>query len=137
MNTLPIGKRLILFDGYCNLCNAAVQFIIKHDIKDVFMFASLQSEVGLELQREIDIDKNIDSIILFEPPQAIYYKSLAAFKIASHLSGLFKLAILFRIFPKFITDKIYDFIAKNRYKWFGKQNNCMLPSKELKAKFLE
>ncbi|MBR9853956.1 MAG: thiol-disulfide oxidoreductase DCC family protein [Algicola sp.] len=132
------SKKIILFDGVCNLCNNSVQFVIQRDKKDVFRYASLQSEIGQQLlsQRHIDT-KTVDSIILIEPGVAYYTKSDAALEIAQNLGGLWKLSAVFTWIPTAIRNRIYDFIAKNRYKWFGKQESCMIPTPELKAKFLD
>lgn len=138
MLNLPFDKKIILFDGVCNLCNSAVQFIIKHDKKDVFRFVALQSELGQEILNYIGIDvKNIDSIVLYEPGVAYYYKSDAALQIAGNLNGLFSLGTVFKILPTGIRNELYDYIAKNRYKWYGKKESCMVPTPELKIKFLE
>ena len=132
------NKKIILFDGVCNLCNSAVQFIIKHDKKDVFRFVTLQSDLGQEICDYIGVDPKItDSIILYEPGIAYYYKSEAAFKIASQLGGFYGFLLIFNILPKRFNNSIYDYIAKNRYKWYGKKEQCMIPSAELKAKFLD
>lgn len=121
----------------CNLCNSSVQFVIKRDKKDVFRYAALQSEVGQHLVAERGIDATkVDSIILIEPGVAYYTKSDAALEIAQDLGGLWKLSAIFTWIPTSIRNGIYDFIAKNRYKWFGKQDACMIPTPELKAKFL-
>jgi predicted DCC family thiol-disulfide oxidoreductase YuxK len=137
MQNLPFNKKIILFDGVCNLCNSAVQFVIKHDKDDVFRFVALQSELGQEILAYIGLDvKNIDSIVLYEPGVAYYYKSDAALQIAKRLNGLFSLGIIFKIIPTGIRNSLYDYIAKNRYKWYGKKESCMLPTPELKAKFL-
>jgi predicted DCC family thiol-disulfide oxidoreductase YuxK len=138
MQNFPLNKKIILFDGVCNLCNSAVQFIIKHDKGDVFRFVALQSELGQEILAHIGIDtKNIDSIVLYEPGIAYYYKSDAALQIAKRLNGLFSLGIIFKIIPTGIRNRLYDYIAKNRYKWYGKKESCMIPTPELKIKFLE
>lgn len=134
---LPKNKKIILFDGVCNLCNSAVQFIIERDKKDVFRFVALQSDLSLEICNYIGIDPKItDSIILYEPGIAYYYKSEAALKIASQLDGFYSFLGSFNFLPKKIKDSIYDYIAKNRYKWYGKKEDCMIPTPELKAKFL-
>ena len=134
---LPKNKKIILFDGVCNLCNSAVQFIIERDKKDIFRFVALQSDLGLEICNYIGIDPKItDSIILYEPGIAYYYKSEAALKIASQLDGFYSFLGSFNFLPKKIKDSIYDYIAKNRYKWYGKKEDCMIPTPELKAKFL-
>ncbi|RIV69042.1 thiol-disulfide oxidoreductase DCC family protein [Flagellimonas aequoris] len=131
------NKKIILFDGVCNLCNGSVQFVIKRDKKDVFRYAAIQSEVGEQLITERHIDTNqVDSIILIEPGVAYFTKSDAALEIAGELGGLWKLTSIFKWIPKSIRDVIYDFVARNRYKWFGKQESCMIPTPELKAKFL-
>ncbi|MCP9200435.1 thiol-disulfide oxidoreductase DCC family protein [Gramella sp. GC03-9] len=138
MAQLPENKKIILFDGVCNLCDGAVQFIIKHDKKDVFRYASLQSELGKELVKERGMDQEeIDSIMLIEPGVAYYRKSTAALEIARDLSGGYSLLKNFLFIPEVMRDRIYDFIAKNRYKWFGKKEQCMIPTPELKAKFLD
>ncbi len=137
MESLPKNKKIILFDGVCNLCNASVQFVIKHDKKDLFRFVALQSDLGAAIIRHIGIDqKNIDSVILYEPGVAYYYKSSAALEIAKHFGGFFNFATLFRIVPAFLRNPIYDYVAKNRYKWYGKNESCMIPTPELKSKFL-
>lgn len=137
MLNLPPNKKIILFDGVCNLCNSAVQFVIEHDSKDVFRFVALQSELGQDILVHIGIDsKNIDSIILYEPGVAYYYKSSAAIEIARSLGGFLHFGTIFRVIPTGIRNQVYDYIAKNRYKWYGKKESCMLPTEELKAKFL-
>lgn len=137
MQRLPTNKKIILFDGVCNLCDSAVQFIIKYDKKDVFRFVALQSELGQEILKHIGINsKNIDSIVLYEPGIAYYYKSSAALEIAKNLGGFFHFGTIFRIIPTGIRNQLYDYIAKNRYQWYGKTETCMIPSKELKNKFL-
>lgn len=134
---LPENKKIILFDGVCNLCQASVQFVINHDQKDVFRFVSLQSELGQEIIKYIGIaNQNIDSVILYEPGISYYYKSDAALQIAKNLGGIFHLGTLFRILPTRFRNFLYDCIAKNRYKWFGKQKKCLVPTLELAAKFL-
>ncbi|MGQ7947746.1 thiol-disulfide oxidoreductase DCC family protein [Flavobacterium sp. WC2509] len=137
MFDFPLNKKIILFDGVCNLCNTAVQFVIQHDTKDVFRFVALQSELGQEILKHIGINpKNIDSIILYEPGVAYYYKSSAAIQIARSLGGFLHFGTVFRIIPTAIRNQLYDYIAKNRYKWYGKKESCMIPTPELKTKFL-
>jgi predicted DCC family thiol-disulfide oxidoreductase YuxK len=138
MQNLPPNKKIILFDGVCNLCNSAVQFIIKHDKKDVFRFVALQSDKGQEIMAYIGIDpKNIDSIVLYEPGVAYYYKSDAVLQIAKGLHGIYSIGVIFKILPNRIRNQLYDYIAKNRYKWYGKKESCMIPATDLKIKFLE
>lgn len=135
---LPKNKKIILFDGVCNLCNNSVNFIIKHDKKDVFRFASLQSEIGQKLVSERGLDPDeLDSIVLIEPGIAYYRKSTAALEISRELSGGYSLLKNFLFLPESLRDVVYDLVANNRYKWFGKQESCMIPTPELKAKFLD
>lgn len=134
---LPENKQLILFDGVCNLCNSAINYIIKHDKNNVFMFAPLQSEAGKQIIEKFKIDTNqIDSILLYTSENDLTYKSTAALKISRKLGFPRNLLTIFFILPTFIRNGVYDFIARNRYKWFGKKDACMIPTKELKAKFL-
>jgi len=134
---IPKDKKIILFDGVCNLCNSAVQLIIKHDKKDLFRFVALQSDLGVEICKHIGVDQqNTDSIILYEPGIAYYYKSEAALEIASKLGSFYSLLALFKFLPNSFSDIIYDWIARNRYKWYGKKESCMIPTPELKIKFL-
>ncbi|NNE76444.1 MAG: DUF393 domain-containing protein [Pricia sp.] len=131
-------KKVILFDGTCNLCNSTVQFVIEKDRKDLFRFAPLQSDTGTKMIAERNIDTSkIDSIILIEPGVAYYTKSTAALEIGRHLRGYRTLSSILRLIPNTLRDIVYDFIARNRYRWFGKENECMVPTPELKAKFLD
>lgn len=135
---VPKDKRLILFDGVCNLCNSSVLYVIKRDKKNLFMFAPLQSQVGKQIIEKYNIDTSkVDSIILYTPEKGIVSKSTAALKIASKLSFPTNTLSVFLIVPAFIRNWVYDFIAKNRYKWYGKKEACMVPTPELKSKFLE
>ena len=138
MEKLPKDKKIILFDGVCNLCDSAVQFIIKHDKKDIFRFISLQSDLGKEITNYLGINRtNLDSIILYQPGYAYYHKSQAVFEIAKDLGGIYSLSTIFSVLPSSLTNNMYDYIAKNRYNWYGKKVSCMLPTNDLKAKFLE
>ncbi|WDF65594.1 thiol-disulfide oxidoreductase DCC family protein [Flavobacterium sp. KACC 22763] len=131
------NKKIVLFDGVCNLCSSAVQFIINHDKKDIFRFVSLQSDLGVLICKHLGISfSKMDSIILYDPKTAYFYKSSAIIEIAKNFGGLWKLTPIFRIVPIFISDRIYDYVAKNRYNWYGKKESCMIPTPELKAKFL-
>ena len=134
---LPKDKKIILFDGVCNLCNASVQYVIDRDKKDVFRFAALQSDIGSKILRHIGADERYtDSIVLYEPGVAYHYKSSAALEIAKELGGIFSISTVFKIIPDGIRNLNYDFVAKNRYKWYGKEENCRIPTPELQAKFL-
>jgi predicted DCC family thiol-disulfide oxidoreductase YuxK len=137
MVDLPKNKKIILFDGICNLCNDSVLKVIKYDKKDHFVFAALQSKSGQDIINYLKIDvSKTDSIILYEPDVAYDIKSTAALKIMKDFGGFWVLTQVFEILPTPIRDYFYDYIAKNRYKWFGKKESCMIPTPELKAKFL-
>lgn len=123
----------VLFDGVCNLCNASVNFIIDRDPKGYFRFAALQSDAAKALGETVTGDP--DSVILYEDGKR-YDKSTAALRIARRLSGLWPVLYMGIIVPRPIRDVVYRFIARNRYKWFGKSDACRLPSPELKARFL-
>ena len=132
-----INHPVILFDGVCNLCNASVQFIIKRDKKQIFRFAALQSQFGQKVVDSFNLsDKKIDSVILLEN-NSVKIKSDAALRIAKQLGGIYSLLYVFIILPKFIRNSVYDFIARNRYSWFGKNESCMIPTPELKRLFIE
>lgn len=135
---LPQDKLIILFDGVCNLCDGTVRFVIDHDKHDRFRFAALQSDTGKMLVRARGIDTSeVDSIILIEPGVAYYTKSAAALEIAKNFGGAWKLLAVFEWVPPPIRNWVYDRVAKNRYKWFGKKDACMVPNEELKARFLD
>lgn len=135
---LTENKAIILFDGVCNFCNNTVNSIIKQDKNDLFRFVALQSTKGMEICKYLGIDRSkTDSIVLFMPGEAYYIKSEAALKIASKLGGLYLFLNLFSLLPRNITDIVYDYIAKNRYKWFGKKDQCMMPDAQVREKFLD
>ena len=135
---VPANKKLILFDGVCNLCNSSVQYAIKHDKNNLFLFTALQSNIGQNIIEHYNIDTSkIDSILLYTPEKGIHYKSTAALKVAWQLGFPINLLAIFLIVPNFIRNWVYDFIAKNRYKWYGKKEACMIPTPELKSKFLD
>lgn len=137
MTDLPSNKKIILFDGVCNLCNNFVNKIIEKDKDNIFVFASLDSEIGKKITDYLKIDTNkIESIILYEPGISYDFKSTAALKILKEFGGLWWFLQIGYILPETIRDGIYDIVAKNRYKWFGKKDSCMIPTPELKAKFL-
>lgn len=128
----------VFFDGVCNLCNGAVQFIIRHDKKSMYRFASLQSDFAKDILNKYQIN-------ITEPPQSIlllrngkiYSESSAALRIAQKLGGSWKLLSVFLIIPEFIANGMYRFVARNRYKWFGKRDSCMIPTPELRDRFLD
>ncbi len=128
---------ILLFDGVCNLCNSAVQFVIKRDKKKKFLYTSLQSKTGQKLLLKYGLNlSDFDSFILIEN-EKYFTKSTAALKVAKGLGGIWSMLYIFIIIPKFTRNAIYDFIARNRYKWFGKRDECMLPSPEFKDRFLQ
>lgn len=131
-------NKIILFDGVCNLCNNSVQFVIEHDREDIFRFAALQSTIGKKLMDDRGIDPSqMDSIVLIEPGIAYYTKSTAALKIARSLGGIWGFARFLEWIPEGIRNRVYDHIANNRYKWYGKKDACMVPTPELMSKFLD
>jgi predicted DCC family thiol-disulfide oxidoreductase YuxK len=135
---IPDNKKIILFDGVCNLCNQSVLKVIRNDKKNTFLFATLQSEKGQEIINYLKIDvSKIDSIILYQPGISYDIKSTAALKIMNDFGGFWILTQIFFLFPKGLRDFVYDYVAKNRYKWFGKKDSCMIPSTKLMDKFLK
>ncbi len=134
---LPKDKKIILFDGVCNLCDTVVQRIIKADKNDQFRFMWLGADNAKHLLDLVGIDPlKTDSIVLFEPGKKHYIESQAVLRIAYHLSGPYKLLGVFKILPKSIADRLYRFIARNRYGVFGKKQACLLPEKNILNKFL-
>lgn len=116
---------VILFDGVCNLCNGTVDFLMKRDRKKQFRFASLQSETGEFLRLQYRIPADSDSVILIKS-ETVFFKSDAAFEIAGMLPYPWKIAAFLKVIPKKIRNRIYDWIAKNRYRWFGKRDTCRI-----------
>jgi predicted DCC family thiol-disulfide oxidoreductase YuxK len=132
MNENPV----ILFDGICNLCNSSVQYVLKYDAKKMFRFAALQSDAGQALLNKYNLPTTgFDSFVLIQNDKA-YLKSTAALMVAKQLNGFIKLLYAFIIIPSFIRNFIYNFIAKNRYKWFGQKDSCIMPTADLKSRFL-
>lgn len=137
-NLDEISRRhaILLFDGVCNFCNGAVNFIIDHDPDGYFKFASLQSEAGQELLKRFKLPtEDFDTMVLIEN-NAYFNKSTAALRIARHLKGPFALGYAGILIPRLLRDKGYEFIAARRYKWFGKQDQCRLPTPAIRARFL-
>ncbi|MGP4078916.1 thiol-disulfide oxidoreductase DCC family protein [Pseudalkalibacillus sp. R45] len=127
---------ILLFDGECNLCNGIVQFVIKRDPKAQFKFAALQSETGQRLLKEHNLPHTFDSFILIENGKA-YQKSSAGLRVTRHLNGAWRVFTIFKIIPTPVRDVVYNFIARNRYKWFGKRDSCMIPTPDIKSRFLD
>jgi predicted DCC family thiol-disulfide oxidoreductase YuxK len=130
-------KSIVLFDGVCNLCNGAVQFIINRDREGRFSFASLQSAVGQAQLRQFGLSTNaFDTFVLVEGGKA-YTRSTAALRIARRLPGAWRLLYGLVIVPRPLRDWVYGLVARNRYRLFGRRDSCMMPTPELKAKFLD
>lgn len=135
MNDLN-SKGVILFDGVCNFCNSSANFIIRHDKKDYFRFTPLQSEIGMKISEKYNLDSgNLKSVILVDKGK-IYTKTTAALRIAKQLSGAWPVLYVFIIVPPPIRDVVYNIIAKYRYKWWGERDACMIPTPEIRKKFL-
>lgn len=134
---MPDSPPLVLFDGVCNLCAWAVRFIIGRDPRGIFRFASLQSELGQRLLKQHGIDPTrTDSFVLIQDGDASM-ESTAALRVARQLSGAWPIFYAAMILPRFVRDPVYRFIARHRYRWFGKQDSCMIPTPELRARFIE
>lgn len=129
------NKSVIFFDGICNLCNASVQFIIKRDKDDSFRFATVQSKIGQQLIANFSTQNNQESVLLFENGK-LYSESTAALRISRKLSGIWPMLFILVIIPPPIRNSIYRLIAKNRYRWFGRKERCMIPTGDLAHKFL-
>ena len=128
-----IKNQIILFDGVCNLCNSSVNYVIDHDPEAKFRFAPLQSAFAHDLVP--DSLRQVDSIVLFKDGQ-FYQKSDAALHIAKDLQGPVRLAWHLRFFPRWIRDKVYDFVGANRYRWFGQTETCRMPTAEITQRFI-
>ncbi|MGV8137766.1 MAG: thiol-disulfide oxidoreductase DCC family protein [Mangrovibacterium sp.] len=135
MKELPHGKSLILFDGYCHMCSRVVQLILKFDRNKMFLFAPLESDAGLFWKGKRQIPESVDSIILIEE-NCFLIKSDAVLKIARQLGGLFKFLLIFRVIPQSWRNRVYDLIARNRFRWFGRRESCMMPTKEQRKRFI-
>ena len=129
-------KQIILFDGVCNFCNFWVNFVIKRDKKDLFRFAALQSDKAKELISKFNFDASKQDTFILITGDKLYTKSTAALMICKQLNGPIKILYSFIILPKFFRDFIYDLMAENRYKLFGKRENCRIPIEKDKLKFL-
>ena len=134
---MKASEKIVLFDGVCNLCNSSVQFIIKRDKKKQFRFASLQGNYGQAFLKKYNLPAdNFNSFILLEDDK-IYTRSTGALRMLKHLGSGWRLFYGLIILPKFIRDGVYNWVARNRYKWFGKKDECMIPTPDLKARFLD
>ena len=132
---MEVGQ-VILFDGVCNLCNRLVQFIIQHDRSEKFLFAAQQSNAGQKLLQQFEVPENSYLIVIKTGRQQIITESDAVLEIFRQLGGGWVLLYMLIIVPKFIRDSFYKFIARNRYRWFGKRDSCMMPLPGLEKRFL-
>jgi predicted DCC family thiol-disulfide oxidoreductase YuxK len=127
---------IVLFDGVCNLCDQSVQFIIQRDPKQHFKFAPLQSDLAKDLLQRHDLNpKDLERVVLIENGKA-YTHSTASLRVVRHLSGAWPLLYVFILVPRFIRNAVYRWVARNRYRWFGKKDACMMPTPENRARFL-
>jgi predicted DCC family thiol-disulfide oxidoreductase YuxK len=132
-----INHPVLLFDGVCNMCNHIVIFIIKHDPKATFRFASLQSQAGVGMLQQHGLPASDMNTVILIGGSHYYTKSTAALHVFKRLGGLWPLLYVFIVIPKPIRDIIYAWVARNRYKWFGKKDQCMIPTPELEERFLD
>ena len=137
MNNNLKSTPIIFFDGVCNLCNHSVQFILKNDSQHFFRFASLQSAVASSMLKDKNISPEALDSIVYIYENKVYTESTAALQIAKHLDFPYQLLSVFMWVPSFIRDAVYRWIAKNRYKWFGRKEECWVPSEKVKKRFLE
>ena len=136
LSELYKNNGIVLFDGFCNLCSWSVQFIIKRDSKDYFRFASLQSEIAIEILGTFSISERFDKSVVLIENHKIYFKSDAALRIARRLNKYWKYLYYLIYFPRFIRNFVYDLIAKNRFRWFGRKESCFVPESSVHYKFL-
>jgi len=133
---IPTDKKIILFDGVCNLCNRSVQFILRRDKKNQFVFGSLQGQTGRELLTEFNMPVTaLHTFVLVENGK-VYLRSTAALRVLRYLGGGWQLFYAFMVVPRFVRDGIYNLISRNRYKWFGKNESCMIPDTKWEPRFL-
>lgn len=136
-NLNPALLRVILFDGICNLCNASVIFVLEHERKPLFQFASIQSEAGKELLKAYGLPEDYTDAVILIDHGKMYSGSTAALRIGQQLKfPLSALSYVGFIVPRFVRDWVYSQIAEHRYRWFGKRDVCMVPTVDLKARFL-
>ena len=134
MNSIP--DPLVLYDGVCNLCAASIQFIIRHDRSGAFRFASIQSPLGQELYRKHGLDPAVlPSVMMITGGRALL-RSDAALEVLIRCGGIWKLAAALKWIPRALRDPVYDFIARNRYRWFGRNESCLIPTPEIRSRFV-
>lgn len=134
---IPRGKKVLLYDGVCNLCDGFVQFVLKRDKKAIYYFASLQSDIAQQLLSKHGIEnENMSTVVLIEGAE-VYTHSDVGLRVAKDLGGWYAPLYGFRFLPKSFRDKIYNWVAANRYRFFGKKEVCMLPEPEWHSRFLD
>lgn len=131
------GKLIALIDGECNLCNGLVQFIIKRDHADQFRFAAQQTELGRRLLQEGGLEADHLTTFVLIDRGRYYTKSGAALRVFQHLGGGWRLFGIFRLLPRVVRDSLYNYVARRRYRWFGKRDRCMLMSPQIRHRFLD
>lgn len=133
----PTHDHLLLFDGVCHLCDAGVRSIMRRDPAGKIKFAPIQSELGSKLYAQHGLDPAAPNTMLFLTPKGAFKASDAALEIARTLGGIGRLALIFKPLPRALRDAVYYFVARNRYRWFGKDESCMMPTPELRARVVE
>ena len=134
---IPRGKKVILFDGVCNVCDSFVQFVLKRDKKGQFLFASLQSEIGKQLLKKHQIEvEELSTVVLIDNDQ-VYIHSDVSLIVMKEIGGLYSVFYFFKFLPKNWRDRLYDWFSSNRYRFFGKKEVCMLPEPEWRSRFLD
>lgn len=134
---MSTSSGIILFDGVCNLCNASINFVIDRDKQKYFRYAALQSNTGETYLKKFEMSADVFNSIVLVEGDKFYTRSTAALRIAKKMDGAWPILYAFIIIPPFIRNAVYDYIAKNRYKWFGKEETCRIPTPELKSLFLD
>jgi predicted DCC family thiol-disulfide oxidoreductase YuxK len=132
-----IPDNLVLFDGVCNLCSALVQFVIRHDPAAKFRFAAIQSEIGGEIFQSHGLDPADLQTFVFIAEGKMFLRSDAAIEVVSRFGGAWRICTIFQFVPRVLRNAIYSFIARNRYRWFGRKEVCMVPTAEIKERFLD
>ena len=130
------GEKVVLFDGVCNLCSSSVRFMLRRDRRRVLRFASIQSAAGRELYEQTGLDPDSPDSFVLVTPERTYLRSDAALAIAREFGGLWTLLGVFKIVPRALRDWVYSLVARNRYRWFGKREECLVPTPELRERFL-
>ncbi|WP_199619164.1 thiol-disulfide oxidoreductase DCC family protein [Paenibacillus alkalitolerans] len=131
-----MGQSIVLYDGVCNLCNGVVAFTLRRNRKASLKYAALQSDAGRAILRRCGLESIPTDTFIFVENGKPYVKSTAALRLAKHLDGGWRFAYCFIIIPRFVRDSVYTFVAKNRYRWFGRREACLLMRPEYRERFL-